>query len=231
MSDIATNWQIVSARLREAEIKYQRDPHSVTLVAVSKTHDIGAISAAIAAGQLVFAESYVQEALPKIEALARSYPSLEWHYIGRMQSSKSKYLARHFAWVQSVTKKEHAEQLNKYRAENLPPLNICLEVNLSAEDTKAALALSDVLSLAQAVAALPRLHLRGLMAIPAPSSDFATQFATFRRLADMYYELQNCGFAVDTLSIGMSDDYVAAIAAGSTMVRIGAAIFGARRVC
>lgn len=226
--DIVTNLRTVHEQIRQTENKYQRKPGSVTLVAVSKTHSVDAIDKAIAAGQLVFGESYVQEALPKIAAIAKTRSDIVWHYIGRIQSNKIKYLARNFAWVQSTAKKEHAIQLNKHRPENLPPLNICIEVNLSAEFSKTGVVLSEILSLAQEIKALPRLKLRGLMAIPAPATDFATQFAAFRKLAEVYHDFNSKGFDLDTLSMGMSDDFVAAIAAGSTMVRIGTAIFGVR---
>jgi PLP dependent protein len=229
---IAAKLQAMREKISLAENKYQREAGSVALLAISKTRSAAEIEAAVAAGQLAFGENYVQEALPKIEQVRAA--SLVWHYTGKMQTNKAKYLARHFAWVQTVTKQEHAQQLNKYRDPLLPPLNVCIEINVSGEESKAGIGsgggvvLDEVVKLAQATRQLPHLKLRGLMAIPAPAHSFEAQLAAFQRLALLYQQLKNeYGFYdLDTLSMGMSDDFEAAIAAGSTMVRIGTAIFG-----
>jgi len=235
LSSIATNLQAVYQQIHKAEEKYKRVKNSVAVVAVSKLHGIADVNEAIAAGQLVFGESYVQEALPKIAAIAKVRSDIVWHYIGRIQSNKIKYLANNFSWVQSVTLEEQAEKLSKYRPENLQPLNICIEINLSGEQSKSGVALDNVFSLARNISGLPCLKLRGLMAIPAPALDFATQFSVFKKLEAIWQQcktqLQNENNDVllfDTLSMGMSDDFDAAIAVGSTMVRIGTAIFGQR---
>lgn len=250
VSTIATQLHAIYAAISAAEAKYQRPSSSVELIAISKTRTIAEIQAAVAAGQLAFGESYVQEALPKIAALAalqqnrqgsdvgataattEHHSTIAWHYVGLIQSNKIKQLAQNFHWVQSVTRREQAEKLNQYRPSTLPPLQICLEINLSAERSKAGieLELAAVTALACAVMELPRLQLRGLMAIPAPAPTFAAQLAAFEKLAQIYLQLkEGADLPLDTLSIGMSDDYVAAIAAGATMVRIGTAIFGARQ--
>jgi len=234
---IAARLQTVRTTINQAESKYQRQlPNGVRLIAVSKKRSIDEINEAIAASQLAFGENYVQEALPKIEAITNT--NVEWHYIGRMQTNKAKYLARHFHWVQSVTTVEHAINLSKYRTSAQPHLNICIEINLSNEENKTGITLetnSELVAVARAIIALPHLKLRGLMAIPAPAPNFEQQFATFQKLTMLYQRLQqqlneqpNTDVQLDTLSMGMSDDFEAAIAAGTTMVRIGTAIFGPR---
>lgn len=219
--------KFIRQQIREAEQKYNKPPGSVKLLAASKARTVEEIAAVAACGQNAFGENYVQEAIPKIKAL--QHLSLEWHFIGKIQSNKTKLLAQYFSWAQSVARVDIAESLNKYRQGNLVPLNVCIEVNLSDEVSKSGVQLAEVLPLAKAIVKLPNLKLRGLMAIPAPSKDFAHQFATFSILARKFSELNSYGFGLDTQSIGMSDDFTAAIAAGSTMVRIGTAIFGPRR--
>jgi len=203
-----------------------RDPGEVELLAVSKTWPAGSVREAFAAGQRAFGENYVQEGVAKVEALAGM--GLEWHFIGPLQSNKTRLVANHFAWVHSVDRLKIAERLAEQRDVHLPPLNVCIQVNVSGEASKSGVAPADLPTLAMAVAALPRLRLRGLMAIPEPTSDVALQrarFASLRRLRD---RLNAAGLALDTLSMGMSDDLEAAIAEGSTMVRVGTAIFGTR---
>lgn len=227
MSDILVNLQAVRQRIVSAQHACGRiDP--VTLLAVSKTFSIEHIRTAASAGQHAFGESYVQEALTKITDLADLRPQLSWHFIGPLQSNKTRAVAEHFDWVHSVDRLKHAQRLSDQRPPELPPLQICLQVNISGEASKSGATPEDTLALAQAVAALPRLRLRGLMAIPAPSPDSQAQrraFAALRHLADT---LRDAGLPLDTLSMGMSDDLEAAIAEGATIVRVGTAIFGAR---
>jgi pyridoxal phosphate enzyme (YggS family) len=170
----------------------------------------------------------VQEALEKIESLADLRAQIEWHLIGPLQSNKTRVVAAHFDWVHSVDRLKLAERLSAQRPEHLPPLQVCLQVNVSGETTKSGIAPDDALALAQAVAALPRLHLRGLMAIPEPAGDFAAQREPHHALARLLFELNASGLALDTLSMGMSADLEAAIAEGATLVRVGSAIFGER---
>lgn len=227
MADIKQQLSAVIARIQEAERRFGRAPGSVALIAVSKTFPLSSITPAIAAGQRRFGESYVQEALPKIEALANT-PGLEWHFIGPIQSNKTRAIAEHFSWVHSVDRLKIAERLNEQRPEALPPLNVCLQINISGEESKSGTTADKLLELAQAVTALPRLRLRGLMAIPAPLDDFAAQRAMFARVRHLQEDLIEAGLTLDTLSMGMSDDLEAAIAEGATLVRVGSAIFGAR---
>ncbi len=208
------------------EMKYGRDPGSVSLLAVSKKQSVEKIEKAALTGQRAFGESYVQEALLKIAALKEL--DIEWHFIGPIQSNKTRKIAEHFSWVQSVCSAKIAERLNEQRPSHLPPLNICLEVNLNAEPTKSGVTPAEVEALASLCLSLPRLKLRGLMAIPAPADTFAGARANFHSLLTLWQELRDKGFALDTLSMGMSDDFEAAIAEGATIVRIGSAIFGER---
>ncbi|MFO1371266.1 MAG: YggS family pyridoxal phosphate-dependent enzyme [Candidatus Competibacteraceae bacterium] len=214
------------ARIRTAEQRFQRPTGSVQLLAVSKTQPPDAIVAVATAGQHCFGENYVQEALEKITELVTL--RLEWHFIGPIQSNKTHPIAEHFAWVHSVDRLKIAERLNAQRPAHLPPLNVCLQVNISQESTKSGLDVAEVLTVAHAIAALPRLRLRGLMAIPAPAADFDTQRPAFARLRHLQEHLIANGLALDTLSMGMSDDLEAAIAEGATWVRVGTAIFGPR---
>ena len=227
MTSIQHNLQQLRQRIRAAATQCGRDPEEVTLLAVSKTKPASAVEEAIAAGQLAFGENYVQEGVEKIEALA-AHPHVEWHFIGPLQSNKSRLVAEHFAWCHTVDRLKIAQRLNDQRPDSLPPLNVLIQVNISDENSKSGIMLEDLPELAQQVAALPRLQLRGLMAIPAPESDYARQLAVCQRMADAFRQLKQHYPDVDTLSLGMSDDMKAAIAAGSTMVRIGTAIFGAR---
>lgn len=230
MSLISDNLQAVRGNLSAFSDSFGRDPHSVQLLAVSKTFDVQAVLAAAEAGQRAFGENYVQEAVEKIQAVKTLAPHLmlEWHFIGPIQSNKTRLIAEHFDWVHSVDREKIATRLSEQRPANLPPLNICLQVNISAEDTKSGVAPDQVLALARQVVALPRLHLRGLMAVPEPSDDFDQQRQPFQQLRELNELLRANGIAVDTLSMGMSSDMRAAIAEGSTIVRIGTAIFGKR---
>lgn len=226
MSRAAEGLQQVRERIRAAEQRYGREPDSVTLLAVSKQQPIEAIRAVAAAGQRRFGENYLQDALPKIEAL--SGENLEWHFIGPLQSNKTRPVAEQFAWVHSVDRLRIARRLSEQRPDDLPPLSVCLQVNISGETSKSGIEPDELPELAHAVAELQRLRLRGLMAIPAPSEDFDEQRRACARLRACQERLIGAGLALDTLSIGMSDDLEAAIAEGATLVRIGTAIFGPR---
>lgn len=227
MNPITQQLAAVRARIAKAEIRYGRTPGSVTLLAVSKTHTADAVRAAHAGGQLHFGESYAQEALEKIVVLPKL--PLVWHFIGPLQSNKTRDVAEHFAWVHSVDREKIARRLNEQRPEEVPPLNVCLQVNISGEASKSGVAPGDVAALARVVTTeCPRLRLRGLMAIPAPQPEFDRQRTAFRALRELYEPLRAAGFDLDTLSMGMSDDLEAAIAEGATLVRVGTAIFGER---
>ncbi len=227
MNTIAANLQGVISRIGRSARAAGRNPRDIVLVAVTKTFGPDAIRAAHAAGQRDFGESYVQEALEKIPALADL--DLVWHFIGPIQGNKTRPIAESFAWVHSVDRLKIAERLSAQRPESMPPLQVCIEVNVSGEDAKAGVAPNEVHALATAVAHLPRLRLRGLMAIPEPTGDSVLQRKRFESLRDLCDVLNRDGFALDTLSMGMSDDFEAAIPTGSTMVRLGTAIFGARK--
>lgn len=216
----------VRARIDGACRDAGRDPQSVRLLAVSKTHPADAVRRLHALGQQAFGESYVDEALAKIEELAEL--DLEWHYIGPIQSNKTRAIAAHFDWVQGVDRSKIVRRLNDQRPAERPPLNVLIQVNLDAEPQKAGCQPDQVAELAASIAACNRLALRGLMAIPAPRENFADQKAVFERLQAIFRQLQESHPNIDTLSAGMSADLEAAIAAGSTMVRVGTALFGAR---
>lgn len=223
MSTIADNVSQVDERIRAAALAAQRDPSTIHLLAVSKTKPAAALREAFAAGLRDFGENYLQEALSKQLELA-DLP-LCWHFIGPIQSNKTRAIAEHFAWVHSVDRLKIAQRLSEQRPAELPPLNICIQVNVSGEASKSGCTPADLPALAAAISALPRLKLRGLMAIPEPTDDSAEQnsaFATVRRLQD------SLNLPLDTLSMGMSHDLEAAIAQGATWVRIGTALFGAR---
>ncbi|WP_126452578.1 YggS family pyridoxal phosphate-dependent enzyme [Sulfuriflexus mobilis] len=226
MTDITSRLLAVKQRIEQAAQRSDRNPDSVQLLAVSKTRPAEDIRQAHAAGQRAFGENYLQDALPKIAALADL--DLEWHFIGAIQSNKSRDIAQHFDWVHTVERVKIARRLNEQRPPGAAPLNICLQVNISQEASKAGVSPDEVLPLARAIATLPNLRLRGLMAIPAASDDVAIQRAAFRALYACQQQLIAEGFELDTLSMGMSDDLEAAIAEGSTLVRIGTAIFGTR---
>ncbi len=207
-----------------------RDPESVSLIAVSKTFGPEAVIAAADAGQRAFGENYLQESLDKMLAVKSLRPdlTLEWHFIGPIQSNKTRSVAEHFDWVHAVDREKIAKRLSEQRPGNLPPLQICLQVNVSGEDSKSGVSPADVIPLARAVSVLPRLCLRGLMAIPEPAEDPERQRAPFSLLRQLAQQLREAGIETDTLSMGMSADMTAAIAEGATMVRIGTAIFGKR---
>jgi len=226
MTTIASNLQAVRAAINEAVSRAGRSVDEISLLAVSKAFAQEAVRDAFVAGQTRFAESYVQEALGKIAAL-HDLP-IEWHYIGPIQSNKTRAIAENFAWVHSVDRLKIAERLSAQRPGNLPPLQVCLQVNISGEESKSGAPPENLSALAQAIAKLPGLRLRGLMAIPAPADDFAAQHLPFARLRELQHLLNRQGLKLDTLSMGMSHDFAAAIAEGATMVRIGTAIFGGR---
>ncbi|MFT2185070.1 YggS family pyridoxal phosphate-dependent enzyme [Pseudomonas putida] len=223
MSTLADNLSAISARIASAAQAVGRDPASVQLLAVSKTKPASAIREIHAAGVRDFGENYLQEALTKQQAL--SDLPLIWHFIGPIQSNKTKAIAEHFDWVHSVDRLKIAQRLSEQRPAGLAPLNICLQVNVSGEDSKSGCTPADLPALAKAVAALPNLRLRGLMAIPEPTEDRDTQEVAFASLRKLQEDL---GLGLDTLSMGMSHDLEAAIAQGATWVRIGTALFGAR---
>ena len=205
-----------------------RPVQAVTLLAVSKTFGADAVREAVAAGQTAFGENYVQEALTKIAALADLRSGLQWHLIGPLQSNKTRAVAEAFDWVHSLDRLKTAQRLSEQRPPGMPPLQVCLQVNISGEASKSGLMPGDVLPLAQAVAALPGLRLRGLMAVPEPAADSVAQRAPHRALHELLASLNASGLALDTLSMGMSADLEAAITEGATLVRIGTAIFGGR---
>lgn len=226
MATIGENLQAVHRRIMTAAAACARNPADIKLLAVSKTFGSDAIAAAHACGQHAFGENYVQEALAKIEALGAA--ALEWHFIGPLQSNKTRTIAENFAWVHSIDRAKIAQRLAAARPASLPPLNVCIEVNVGSEATKSGVTPQAVAQLAHEIAGLPRLKLRGLMTIPPPATDTATQrghFAVLRQLKD---RLNAAGLRLDTLSMGMSADLEAAIAEGATIVRVGTAIFGER---
>jgi hypothetical protein len=228
MTDIARQLEAVQQRIANAARSAGRDPREVELLAVSKTFPAEAVRAAHSAGQRAFGENYVQEAIAKIDALADLRANLDWHFIGPLQSNKTRAVAERFDWVHSVDRLKIAQRLSEQRPESLPPLNVCLQVNVSGEASKSGVAPEQAAEVARAIAALPRVVLRGLMSIPEPESDLAAQRAPHRRLRELYDRLRADGLALDTLSMGMSADLEAAVLEGATIVRIGTAIFGAR---
>jgi hypothetical protein len=230
MGSIGSNLQEVKRRIAAACASAGRSANSVTLLAVSKTFPADAVRQAHAAGQRAFGENYVQESLDKIATLADLRSQLEWHLIGPLQSNKTRPVAEAFDWVHSVDRLKIAQRLAEQRPAGLPPLQLCLQVNVSGEDSKSGVSPADLPALAAAVAALPadRVRLRGLMSIPEPSSDPATQRAPHRQLRELLAALNAQGLALDTLSMGMSADVEAAVAEGSTLVRVGSALFGSR---
>lgn len=229
MATISENLQQLHQRLTSACTAAQRPVQSVTLLAVSKTFPAAAVREAHAAGEHRFGENYVQEGLDKIAQLADLRSQLEWHLIGPLQSNKTRAVAEAFDWVHSVDRLKIAQRLSEQRPQELPPLQVCLQVNISGEASKSGCSLAELPALARAVAALPRLKLRGLMAIPEPAADFEAQRQPHRALARLMTELNETqDLALDTLSMGMSADLEAAIAEGATLVRVGTAIFGGR---
>jgi len=226
MSAIASNLQAVKARIAEAARAAGRSPESIQLLAVSKTWPLACVLEAAAAGQHAFGENYVQEGVDK--ALATVNREIDWHFIGPLQSNKTRLVAEHFAWVHSIERLKIAERLSAQRPATLAPLQICVQINVSGETSKSGCAPDDALALCRAVAALPNLQLRGLMAIPEPADDIAAQRAPLRQLREIYEHIRAAGLPLDTLSMGMSHDLEAAVAEGATIVRIGTAIFGER---
>jgi pyridoxal phosphate enzyme (YggS family) len=226
MSTIESNLQVVRARIAAAARTAGRVPEDIALLAVSKTFGAGDVRAAYAAGQREFGENYVQEGLEKIAAL--SALPLVWHFIGPVQSNKTRSIAAHFDWVHSIAREKIALRLAQARPQVLRPLDICLQVNVSGEASKTGVAPEQVRPLAEAVRALPRLRLRGLMAVPEPSDDIELQRRRFMGLRILLEQLNTAGFRLDTLSMGMSQDLEAAIMEGATIVRVGTAIFGER---
>ena len=226
MTVIATQLQAVHARIAAACHAAGRDPAQVGLLAVSKTFGAEAVRAAHAAGQTAFGENYIQEAVDKMTALA-DLP-LQWHCIGPIQSNKTRLVAEHFHWAQTVDRLKIAQRLSEQRPAHLPPLQVCLQVNVDGGATKSGVTPAELPALARAVVALPRLRLRGLMCIPDPLPDEAAMTAVFLRARALYDALRAAGLPLDTLSMGMSGDLEAAIRAGSTQVRVGTALFGGR---
>jgi PLP dependent protein len=232
--------EAVLARIRSAAHAHGRDPEGIELLAVSKTFEADAVLALADCGQRAFGESYVQEALPKMAACrdrwalpasGRSEAAADrlcWHYIGPIQSNKSRVIAESFDWVHSVDREKIARRLSEQRPEGLAPLQVCLQVDVSGEATKSGCAPDEATALAKAVASMPRLVLRGVMAIPAPSDDPARQRAQFAAVRAVFESIRDAGLPVDTLSMGMSGDLEAAIAEGATIVRVGTALFGSR---
>lgn len=227
MTTIADNLQQVRDRIAQACLQAARPPGEVALLAVSKTYGADAVRQAYAAGQTAFGENYIQEAVEKIVTLA-DLP-LQWHCIGPVQSNKTRLVAAHFDWVHTVDRLKIAQRLSEQRPPQRPPLQVCIQVNVDGQDSKSGVAPQEALALAQQVAELPNLRLRGLMTIPAPAPDFAAACAVHKRTRELWQSMQAAGLALDTLSMGMSGDLEAAVHSGSTMVRVGTAIFGARQ--
>lgn len=226
MTTIQTRIDAVRERIRLACAAHGRTPEDVTLLAVSKTFGPDAVQAAYATGQTAFGENYIQEAVEKITAL-RHLP-LQWHCIGPIQSNKTRLVAEHFDWVHTVDRLKIAQRLSEQRPDALPALQVCIQVNVDGGPTKSGVAPEDALALAREIAKLPSLQLRGLMCIPEPASNFVAACALFIRARALFDTLNAKGLKLDTLSMGMSADMEAAIASGSTMVRVGSAIFGER---
>jgi pyridoxal phosphate enzyme (YggS family) len=230
MSTIQQNLQDVRCRIAAATQGCARAPEEVSLLAVSKTKPVTMIAEAIAAGQRAFGENYVQEGVAKIQHFAAlpQGAELEWHFIGPLQANKSRLVAEHFAWCHTVDRLRIAQRLSDQRPTGMPPLNLLIQINISDEPSKSGIVLAELAALAAAIAVLPNVKLRGLMAIPAPESDYPRHLAVFRQMNAAFQALKQEYPQVDTLSMGMTDDMAAAITAGSTLVRIGTAIFGAR---
>ncbi len=226
MTTIAANLQSVHQRIAEACAAAQRHVNEVTLLPVSKTFGPEAVREAHAAGETAFGENYIQEAVEK-QALLADLP-LQWHCIGPIQSNKTRLVAQHFAWAHTIDRLKIAQRLSEQRPQELPPLSVCIQVNIDGGASKAGVPPGEALALAREISVLPRLKLRGLLTIPEPAEDFAAQLAVHRRARALYDELRAAGLPLDTLSMGMTGDLEAAIHAGSTLVRVGTAIFGAR---
>jgi pyridoxal phosphate enzyme (YggS family) len=227
MGAISAGLQDCRERIVQACRSAARPPNSVRLLAVSKTFPAEAVREAYRAGQRLFGESYLQEALPKLAALADL--DLEWHFIGPIQSNKARPVAEHFAWAHAVDRLKIAQRLSDARPAGLPPLNVCIQVNVSGEATKHGVQPAEALNLARAIGGLPGLRLRGFMCIPRPAETLETQREPFRKLSALLDRARAAGLDLDTLSMGMSDDLEAAILEGATLVRVGTAIFGKRQ--
>lgn len=225
LNTITARLQSALASISNAVTKADRSPGDVKLIAVSKAQPANAVREAFMAGQIAFGENYLQEALNKQNEL--NDLSIEWHFIGPIQSNKTQAIAQHFAWVHGVDRLKIAQRLNDARNDKAP-LQICIQVNVSNEDSKSGVLPNEVQVLAEAIRSLPNLTLRGLMAIPEPTNNIELQHQQFRIVHDLFVQLNQQGFALDTLSMGMSNDFAVAIAEGATMVRVGSAIFGAR---
>ncbi|WP_351075862.1 YggS family pyridoxal phosphate-dependent enzyme [Shewanella sp. CAL98-MNA-CIBAN-0140] len=231
MTTIADRISIAQSRINQAAQNCSRSPDEINLLAVSKTKPISDIIAAYQAGQRLFGENYVQEGETKINALQADYPDIEWHFIGPLQSNKTKIVAEHFDWLHTLSRGKIAQRLHEQRPSNKSPLNVCIQVNISQEESKSGINsadFADVATLALTIASLPHLKLRGLMAIPTATDDVQLQQQEFSQLKQLFDQLKQQYPSVDTLSMGMSGDMDIAIANGSTMVRIGSAIFGQR---
>ena len=226
MTMIAKNLQTLRERIAAACGAAGREPGAVQLLAVSKTFDAQSVRQAFAAGQTAFGENYIQEAVQKITEL-RQLP-LQWHCIGPIQSNKTRLVAEHFDWVHTVDRLKTAQRLSEQRPAHLPPLQVCIQVNADGGASKSGVLPEEALALAQQVATLPNLRLRGIMSIPEPAPDFEAACAVFAKVKAVFDNLNAAGLALDTLSMGMSADLEAAIASGSTLVRVGTAIFGGR---
>jgi pyridoxal phosphate enzyme (YggS family) len=226
MTMIADNLQRIHDRITQTCDKAGRSPDSVALLAVSKTFGAEAVAQAHAAGQTAFGENYIQEAVEKITALA--HLPLQWHCIGPIQSNKTRLVAEHFDWVQTIDRLKIAQRLSEQRLPHLAPLQVCIQVNMDGGPTKSGVAPEDALELARAVSELPRLCVRGIMCIPEPAPDFVAACAVFSRARALFDQMNSAGMGLDTLSMGMSNDLEAAITSGSTLVRVGSAIFGER---
>ncbi len=227
MTTVASNLQTVKDRIARVAQSIGRQSDEITLLAASKTNPADALREAWVAGQTIFGENYLQEALAKMPALV-DLP-IEWHFIGPIQSNKTRRIAENFAWVHSVDRAKVADRLSKDRPESLPPLQICLQVNVSGEDSKSGVEPEELAALAAHVVNLPHLKLRGLMAVPELTTATALQRSQFHLLRELFEQLKRDGCELDTLSMGMSEDMDIALAEGATMVRVGTAIFGPRR--
>lgn len=228
LNSIAENIKHIRDEINRAEHDYHRQPNSVVLLAASKSQSIEKMQAAIESGQKIFGENYLQEAMRKMQALRQYH--LEWHFIGAIQANKTQEIAENFVWAHSVSRWSIAQRLNNQRSKALPPLNICIQVNISEEKNKSGVLLAELPTLALMINQLDRLRLRGLMAIPAICKTFDEQYAIYKKVTQAQQLLIKQGLSLDTLSIGMTQDMIAAIAAGSTLVRIGTGIFGERKI-
>lgn len=229
MTALTANWQATKARIAAASAAAGRPAGAARLIAVSKTFGADRVAETAAAGQRAFGENYLQEAIAKIEALRQSVPDLIWHFIGPIQSNKTRPVAEHFDWVHSLDRLKVAERLSAQRPDGLPPLNVLLQVNIDDENSKSGVSPAEAPALARAIAQLPRLALQGLMTIPRPAVGFEAQRAAFAALRRLRDQIAATGPALSELSMGMSSDLEAAIAEGATIVRVGTAIFGARQ--